>query len=555
MTLTLRNPPPSPSSHCDEAGGLAVPASQRQRVGGLSGPPSPREGVGGGPQRTRTAPRRRWLCIAYAFPPIHRSGTFRTLGFVKHLHTLGWDTTVLTVEPHGEPFDDALLEELPDTTRIIRVPWRNVIERIKTATRPGAMPERVPHPSPQRRVGDGLQGGMPEPQGGTPERVPHPSPQRRVGDGQARACAPTRSPLRELVSQILLTPDSRTGWIAPAVRAGIRAVDECRPDVIYSTSPYASAHLIALAVSRWSRLPWIADFRDPWCDNPFGEGRLPPVDRWNRWLERRVLLAASRVVCATPTMTARLVQRYPALAKKCTTILNGFDRQRCQTVAPIRTAPSDRFVFTHCGQFYGPRSPLPWFNALRRAIDDAPGLAEKVQFTLIGPDGFKGRSLTAWARDAGVADHVCVLGPKGHRDGLAHMAGSDALILPTADGAGAALQVPGKLFEYLTLKKPILAACHAANPTVRILNQARAAAIVCDPNDEHALATGIKQLAQRRTPEPPAAWSGVDQFDRTHRASELADVFGRALDKRQNTKTSKRQNVKTRLTRHEKPIM
>ena len=80
----------------------------------------------------RSPSRRHWLCVAYAFPPINRSGTFRTLGFVKHLHKLGWDATVLTVPPGDEPVDNALLTQVPPSTEVIRVPWTDLIARVKS---------------------------------------------------------------------------------------------------------------------------------------------------------------------------------------------------------------------------------------------------------------------------------------------------------------------------------------------------------------------------------------------------------------------------------------
>ncbi len=103
--------------------------------------------------------RRHWLCIAYAFPPINRSGTHRTLGFVRHLDALGWDSTVLTVEPDGEPCDLELLSRVPSSTTILRAAWQIAHCRLSIADcrlpigsslRPGAGPlreaSRVPSP-------------------------------------------------------------------------------------------------------------------------------------------------------------------------------------------------------------------------------------------------------------------------------------------------------------------------------------------------------------------------------------------------------------------------
>jgi len=86
-----------------------------------------------------------------------------------------------------------------------------------------------------------------------------------------------------------------------------------------------SAHLIALTLSRRTGLPWVADFRDPWIGNPFRQAGSAILERWDALLERRVLRRATRVVCSTPTMTARLCERLPFIGGKCSTILNGFD--------------------------------------------------------------------------------------------------------------------------------------------------------------------------------------------------------------------------------------
>ncbi len=457
-------------------------------------------------ERARSSPQRpHWLCVAYAFPPINRSGTQRTLGFVRHLDRLGWDATVLTVIPRGEPLDESLVREVPPSTTVLRTPWVNPIERIKTlsplskrrGTRQPAMASRV--------LGD-----------------PHASELAFLGS------------ICEWSSQLLITPDARVGWVGPAVRAGLNAIRQRRPDLIYSTSPYMSAHLIALVLSRWTHLPWVADFRDPWRGNPFRSLGFESLERWDSLLEWLVLRSTTHIVCCTPTMTEQLRRRHPFTANKSTTILNGFDRERSDRIRPTRIAPADHFVLTHCGQFYGPRSPKVWFAALRRAVRQAPQLAGKIHIALIGSQEFEGRSLREWAAQGGVSDCVRVLGQKSHSETLSHMVGSDALILAVSAGAGGELQIPNKLYEYLAIRRPIIAACSSASPVVSILKEARAEAVVCDPTDEQALARAITQLAIDRHVNVIDAWNGVDQFDRAHRARELQEVFQRLSRRRRS---------------------
>jgi glycosyltransferase involved in cell wall biosynthesis len=473
--------------------------------------------------------RSHWLCVAYAFPPINRSGTHRTLAFVKHLDRLGWDATVLTVEPRDEPLDSSLVAQIPVSTEVIRVPWANIIERIKTS-------EWVPHPlrgwgteaSPSSWVASILARMNPSPALGK-DGAPAGRAVRLVGEQRHSL---QHKGIREWVSRLLMTPDSRIGWIVPAVGRGLSAIRRHRPDVIYSTSPYMSAHLIALVLSRLTRLPWVADFRDPWRGNPFLASGFSSLDRWDSWLERLVLRCATHVICAAPTMTQQLHRRRPFVAGKCTTILNGYDPECFERLTPQRVVPADAFVLTHCGQFYGPRSPKIWFTALRRALERWPQLCSKVHIVLIGSETFDGRGLCDCAADAGVGDRVHVLGPRSHTETLSYMAGSDALMLATSNGVGAELQVPNKLFEYLAIRKPIIATCSSDSPVVSMLKQARAEALVCNPSDEEALAQAIAQFAGRRVPKVEAAWSGVDQFERTHRAAQLLKVFHRVLPTR-----------------------
>ncbi|MCH7808491.1 MAG: glycosyltransferase [Planctomycetes bacterium] len=443
----------------------------------------------------RSSDGKHWLCIAYAFPPINRSGTHRTLGFVRHLASKGWDATVISVEPGTEPVDDSLCARVPASTTVIRTPWIDLISSIKESLRIGAGSRTPPH-------GD--------------DRGPSPVAAKRNAFS-----------LREWITQLLITPDSRLGWIGPAVRAGLKSIRRRRPDVIYSTSPYMSAHLIAWILSHRTRVPWVVDFRDPWRDNPFRRLPYRSLERWDAWLEGCVLHRASHIVCNTPATTDRLCRRVPCVARKCTTILNGFDAELFEGLAPVRCAGANGFVMTHCGQFYGPRSPSVWFLALRRLLDESPRLARRIRFVLIGPETFEGRSLSDLAAKAGVAELVRVEGRLGHAETLARMAGSDALVLAGSTGAGSELQVPHKLFEYLAVKKPILAAVSARSPVVGILEEAHAVACVCDPDDDAAISRAIGTLASGTRMTPMGAWSGVDKFERGRRADQLVAIFHR----------------------------
>lgn len=407
---------------------------------------------------------------------------------------------VLTVHPGEESTDDALLGLVPDSTEIVRTGWVDLIDAVKSLW-------LIPR---------GLRG-----QGKRRRRTQSAGASQDVN-------AKSRSPLRgarEWVSRLLVTPDSRLGWIGPAVRAGLISARRRRPDVIYSTSPYMSAHLIAMIIAARTGVAWVADFRDPWRDNPFRKLGFASLERWDARLERMVLRRATHIVCNTPTMATALTCRMPFVAGKCSTILNGFDGELLRAIVPKRIAAPDQFVLTHCGQFYGPRSPTPWFQALSILRNQSPGVFARVHLVLIGPQTYDGRDLRDLARDARVGDRVHVCGQKTHAQALACMKGSDALMLSGHGGCGCELQVPNKLFEYLAIRRPIIAALPSASPAVDILRRAKAEAIVCAPDDAAALADAIKFMAQGNRVPVEQPWQGVERFARTCRAVELEDIF------------------------------
>ena len=447
-----------------------------------------------------TKPRRNWLCIAYAFPPIQRSGMHRTLAFVRHLHRANWDATVLTVTPGDEPMDHTSLTDIPDSTLVIPTRWFRPIESLASL-------RRLLRPIVGHVAGDSHRFGLSDRQ--MPNRG--------------------RLSVSDWVSRLLHTPDSRIGWIPPAVWTGLHAIRRRRPDVLYSTSPYASAHLAALILNRLTRIPWVADFRDPWCANPFRDLPYSTLRKWDAWLESTVLRKCSRVVCNTPTMARDFARRYPDAAPRLATIPNGIDFDHFANIQPRRLGSRNEFVMLHSGQFYGRRSPRVLFKALRRFVQCTERKFESVRLALLGPEWFDGRHLLDLACESGVAEWVDVLGQRCHGESLSCMAGANALVLVGGGGSGGELQVPNKLFEYMALRKPILALLAPDSPARTILAEARADAVICEPANENAILGAMHQLADPARTTPDDAWAGIARFDRAHRADELLALFGNLI--------------------------
>lgn len=455
--------------------------------------------------------RSRWLCIAYAFPPTNRSGTHRTLGFVRELDRLGWDATIITAQPAAaDPLDQNLVDLVPRRAKSVAVEWCDIVDRIK------------------RTVGRGHTTAA-------DEVVSTADTSDGTNEGYTPQWNRVRYALRRLISQCLQTPDSRLGWVYPGVRSAMAQVRRTRPDVLYSTSPYVSAHLIAMIVSVRTRIPWVADFRDPWRGNPFRKLGSRSLDAWDALFEYAVLRTARHVICNTPTMRSALVARRAFVGRKCSVILNGFDPRRTpnEPVSSFDTPP-DETVLLHCGQFYGPRRPHVWFDALRRAIETDPRGTHGVTLELLGPPNYHGEPLTEIARKCGVAQRVRVVGPRPHGEVLERLKRAHVLLLAGAEGTGLELQVPNKLFEYLAARRPVIANFPKRSPVLDILRDSDARAVICGTSHVSGLAWAMLRLVGAGVGDAPAGveelcgtWKRVERYARAPRARELAEIFSR----------------------------
>ena len=119
--------------------------------------------------------------------------------------------------------------------------------------------------------------------------------------------------------QCLALPDQWISWWPSAVVEGLSLIRKHRPDVIWSTYPIATAHLIGLTLNRLSSIPWIADFRDPMTDTDPQSGQEYPLDarirRANARIERWTMNHCTRAVVTTPGTLLIYVNRFPAVSE------------------------------------------------------------------------------------------------------------------------------------------------------------------------------------------------------------------------------------------------
>lgn len=414
---------------------------------------------------------KRVLMIAYHYPPVRgSSGLQRTLQFSRYLLEHDWQPIVLTV-----------------------------------------------HPRAYSQTGDDLLAAIP------PEVIV----ERAFAVDAGRDLA-----IRGKFPGFLAWPDRWSNWWLSAVPKGLGLVRRYRPQVIWSTYPIATAHLIGLTLQRLSGLPWVADFRDPMTEPDFPPD--PAVRRIAGWIERRTVAAASRTVFTTPGAEGGYAARYPDLpAGRWARIPNGYDEDSFRKVdaalgeAP-RPATGGRVTLVHSGVLYpSERDPMPFFSALARLKSEgrisAAGLA--IILRASGHDDLYAGELRRLAID----DIVALAPSLSYDEALREMCRADGLLLFQA--ANCNQQVPAKAYEYLRAGRPILALSDPAGDTAALMREAGIDPVV-DLADENAIHDSLPRfiaaVARGAAPLPPAGV--VARYSRQAQAARLADLLNTVVD-------------------------
>jgi hypothetical protein len=419
------------------------------------------------------------LMLVPFFPPMGGGGVYRPLSFVRHLPKHGWRTTVIT--PAGDAYwirDESLVERVPADCRVVRTEtW-----------------------SAQAWLARGRRG--------------KPSAKRSTrGFGAARKLAAA-----------MLLPDSYVGWVPFAVRAALEVASADHVDAVYSTSPPESTHLAGLKVHRETGLPWIADFRDPWMNLHLLDVPSPLHAMLHRRMERRVCTGAAAVLVTTRWHETKMRDTYPA--SHVVRISNGYDGEELGVVDGPAPAPQPMRI-VHAGMLTQHRSATPFLEALARVFTADPLLRGALKVEFIGPR--EDANEHAAAR-LGLGDAVAFHDPLPHMQMLASERAAHVLLLvkhgdPRYDGL-----VPGKLYEYIGLGRPVLALAPPgeARELVTSLRRGEAASPSSGDEIERALRT---MIAHYRAGQLESVYdlSPRPEFDRARLAGDLAAVLDAAV--------------------------
>jgi hypothetical protein len=325
--------------------------------------------------------------------------------------------------------------------------------------------------------------------------------------------------------RFLSLPDRWVSWWLGAVPLGLYLIKKYRPDIIWSTYPIATAHLIGLSLCRLTGVPWVADLRDLMIEE--GYPHDPLTRRIQQWIERKTIVHCTRAVLTTPGAIKDYEARYPKIpASRFCLIENGYDEENF-TVAEAsiaeRGAKNKQIVLVHSGIIYpSERDPIPFFKAL----------AALSQQGLVSPENLK-VILRATANDEfllqlidqyGIGEIVMLAPLISYQDALSEMLMADGLLILQASNCNN--QIPAKLYEYLRARRPILALTDPVGDTAAaLINMGINTIAPLDSKD--GIMNGLLHFLKlvREENAPIASMEKVLNNSRRSKSKELANLF------------------------------
>ena len=354
---------------------------------------------------------KRVLIIAYYWPPAGGPGVQRWLFFVKYFREFGIEPVVYIPENATYPLqDESFLKEISAAIEIISQPIKEPYRFAKWFSK-----------KKTAQMSSGI------------------------------IAKKNLSPIEKLLLYIrgnFFIPDARIGWVKPSVAYLKKYLLENPVETVVTTGPPHSLHLIGLQLKKECKLSWVADFRDPWTTIHYHESlRLSASSRRkHKQLEASVLQQADAVTVTSATTKKQFELITP---KTVHLVTNGFEPK-----AEITAKLDAKFSLAHIGSLLAERNPIVLWEVVSELAAEVEGFREDVEITLAG---VVGDSILRSLSSFGLTANIRNLGYVSHDEAVQLQHNAQILLLLEIDSLETKVIIPGKLFEYLSAQRPIIA--------------------------------------------------------------------------------------------------
>lgn len=396
------------------------------------------------------------------------SGVQRSVKFVKHLRSFGYEPIVFTREADNTPLkDETLLKDVPEGVRIVRTPARECTE---------------------------FNGIM---------RIPG----KAVGK--------------------LMIPDSARLWAESSKKAVLKLIKDEDIHLVYTTSAPYSDHLLGRYIKRMMPdIRWTADFRDEWTNNPYTlDNPYDPIrTSIEKKMEYSVLTEADALITNTPVMRRNFVNNNNLKGDNFYVIPNGYDAEDFADY-DLTKRTNKKMTMVYTGALYGRRKPDTFFEALKELKDEGKIDGSRVLVRLIG--NYHKDKLQAQIDGFSLTEQFEIVGYVPHNVCIKHQLDSDVLVLIEGCGRGADAFYTGKIFEYMNTGRPVLAILPENGAAADLVRESGIGTVAHTENVS-AIKSAVKAYYDKWTEgrldfEPDR--SVIERFERRELTKKLAEVF------------------------------
>jgi glycosyltransferase involved in cell wall biosynthesis len=379
--------------------------------------------------------RKRLLILTYYWPPAGGAGVQRWLKFVKYLAEFDYEIHVYAAEnPEAPALDTSLLSDIPEHVQVIKKPIREPFSYYKSFT---------------NKKGNFNAGFLSE------EQTSNKSISVKIA---------------LFIRANFFIPDAKMFWISPSVHFLKKYIHHHQIDLIISSGPPHSLHLIALKLQKKTGIKWIADFRDPWTNIDFYQ-ELPMLsiaNFYHKYLEKKVLKRADKIVVVGETMKKEFQKT--SQRDDIEVITNGYD-----AIPKASDYLDKEFTIVHIGSINTHRSHESFYKALHILRANNAEFAAHLRLKFIGKTDFKARSYISQYELENCTQFIDYMPYSmiGEIQSKARL-----LYLPINNSQNASGILTGKFFEYLAALRPILAQGPENGDIATILKETQAGAIV-----------------------------------------------------------------------------
>jgi glycosyltransferase involved in cell wall biosynthesis len=423
------------------------------------------------------------LIISYYWIPSGGAGVQRWVKFTKYLRDFGWEPIIYTPEnPEFPSVDYSFEKDIPSDIQIIKTPIWEPYDFYRKLT--GKKNERI--------------------------NAGFISENKKQG---------WKDKVSIWIRGNFLIPDPRRFWISPSIKFLTEYLQNNPVEAIITTGPPHSMHLIGLGLKKKiPKLPWIADFRDPWTNIDFYKQlNLSWIsDIIHHRFEKKVIQRADSIIVVSEGMK----EEYELINPTCIQVIsNGFDEADVQ-IEEIRL--DKKFTISHIGTLNSARNPKTVWKVLSEICEENPEFRSDLLIQLVGKVDFSVLELIEKFKLSGNLHKIDYL---SHNEAIAKQQSSQVLLLLINNSENAKGILTGKFYEYLAARRPILAVGPTDGDAAGVLNETGGGKMV-DFEDEKATKQIILEYYNRyKSGSLTVESKSVERFSRRSLTGELAKLI------------------------------